>query len=115
MTTTLTRTAENLLQFLPLLVLSNFDHTLVDVGGDPAHAAHGEEEVVVEEVSGEPLDLLGERGGEHEGLPLPLLGHAELLHHFADLRLKAHVQHAVSLVQDEHLQALQEDLREREQ
>ena len=45
------------------------------------------------------LDLLGERGREHHGLTLTHRRHPILLHNAADLRLKPHVQHTVSLVQ----------------
>jgi len=47
------------------------------------------------------LDLLGEGGGEHHGSALASRGHRVLLHDTADLWLKTHVQHAVSLVQNQ--------------
>ena len=71
--------------------------SLLDVLRGAAHAAHGEEDVVDEEVAREALDLVGERRGEHERLPVAR--HARLLHDVADLRLEAHVQHAVRFVQ----------------
>ena len=45
------------------------------------------------------LDLFGERGREHHGLPLTHRWHPILLHNAADLWLEPHVQHPVSLVQ----------------
>lgn len=48
---------------------------------------------------GQPLDLFGEGGGEHEGLALAGGGHVVLLHDATDLRLETHVQHPVSLIQ----------------
>ena len=45
------------------------------------------------------LDLLGEGGAEHEGLAFASRWHGVLLHDSTDLRLKTHVQHAVSLIQ----------------
>jgi hypothetical protein len=42
-------------------------------------STHGEEDVVGQEVSRQPLDLLGEGGGEHERLALTRAGHVLLL------------------------------------
>ena len=41
------------------------------------------------------LDLLGERGAEHEGLPLAGRRHVVALNDATDLGLEAHVQHSV--------------------
>jgi hypothetical protein len=70
---------------------------LHDQVGGGADAADGEEDVVGEEVGGEALDLLGEGGREEQRLALPGGRHVLLLHDAADLRLEAHVQHAVGL------------------
>ena len=59
---------------------------------------------------GQHLDLLGEGGGEHEGLPLAGGRHVVLLHDAADLGLEPHVQHPVGLVQAEVPAELQRDL-----
>ena len=80
-----------------LVGVLHVDDALLDVLRGAAHAAHGEEDVVDEEVAREALDLVGERRGEHERLPVAR--HARLLHDVADLRLEAHVQHAVRFVQ----------------
>lgn len=82
-----------------LVGVLHVDHALLDVLRGAADAAHGEEDVVDEEVAREALDLVGERRGEHERLAVAR--HARLLHDVADLRLEAHVQHAVRLVQHE--------------
>lgn len=47
------------------------------------------------------LNFLGKRSAKHESLPLPGARHVVLLNNAANLRLKAHVQHAVGLVQHE--------------
>ena len=47
------------------------------------------------------LNLFGECGAEHEGLPLSSWWHVVLLHNATDLGLKSHVQHPVSLVKDQ--------------
>ena len=47
------------------------------------------------------LDFLREGGREHESLPVSCLGHIILLYDTANLRFKSHVQHTVSLVQDQ--------------
>jgi len=43
------------------------------------------------------LDVLWESGREHKRLPVRCLRHALLLDDAPDLRLESHVQHAVSL------------------
>lgn len=47
------------------------------------------------------LDVAGEGGTEHERLALRDTGHVLALDDAADLRLESHVEHAVSLVEDE--------------
>ena len=47
------------------------------------------------------LDLLGEGGAEHHRLPAALSGHRVLLHDTSDLGLETHVQHAISLIQNQ--------------
>ena len=54
--------------------------------------------------------LLGEGGREHQRLA-SLLRHVLLLDDPADLRLEAHVEHAVGLVEDEPAAVLQRDAR----
>ena len=71
-----------------------------EVGGG-AHPPDRQEDVVVHEVGGQALDLFWEGRGEHERLAFARAGHVLALHDAADLGLKAHVQHAVGLVQGE--------------
>lgn len=47
------------------------------------------------------LDFLWEGCAEHHGLANAFGRHGVLLHDASDLRLEAHVQHAVGLVQDQ--------------
>lgn len=47
------------------------------------------------------LDLLGKGGTEHHGLSDAFGWHCILLHNSSDLWLETHVQHAVSLIQDQ--------------
>ncbi len=47
------------------------------------------------------LDLFGEGGAEHHGLTAAFRWHCILLHNASDLWLKTHVQHTVSLIQDQ--------------
>ena len=49
---------------------------------------------------GQGFDFFGERGREHQRLPLP----RECIDDFADVRKKAHVQHAVGFIKDQELQ-----------
>ena len=47
------------------------------------------------------LDLFGEGGAEHHGLSDAFRRHGVLLHDASDLGLETHVQHTISLVQDQ--------------
>ena len=49
------------------------DHLLCDILSGRANPADSEENVVAEEIASKHLDLFGEGGGEHHGLP-PVLG-----------------------------------------
>ena len=59
-----------------------------------------------QEVLDQRLDLLGERRGEQQ--VLPLVRHAQ--EHAPDLRHEAHVEHAVGLVEHDHLDVLERDV-----
>jgi hypothetical protein len=73
---------------------------LGDPGGGGGHALDVEGHGVDEHLLREPLHLGGHGGAEEEGLTA--LG--ELREHAADVREEAHVEHAVGLVEDEHLE-----------
>lgn len=47
------------------------------------------------------LNLLGEGGTEHHGLTAAFRRHCILFHNASNLWFKTHVQHAVSLIQDQ--------------
>ena len=64
---------------------------LLDAADEHMHS------VVHDKLRRDALDFLRPRCGKEERLPLP----RQLRHNLLDLRLKAHVQHAVSLVQDQ--------------
>lgn len=46
-----------------------------------------------------PLDVLGESSTEHQSLTVLFQWHPRRAHQAAHVRLKAHIQHAVSLIQ----------------
>jgi len=70
---------------LLLLVRLHVLHVLRDEVRAGAHAPDGEEDVVVQEVGGEALDLLGEGRGEEHRLAVAGGGHVLALHDAADL------------------------------
>ena len=74
-----------------------------------SNTAHRQEDVVVHEVSCQPLNLLGEGSTEQQGLPVAAARHVLSLHDAPDLRFKSHVQHAVSLIQGQIVHHLQGD------
>ena len=87
------------------------DHLLRDILSGGANPAYSKENIVAEEVASKHLDLFGEGGGEHHGLP-SVLGswHVVLLHDPANLGFEAHVEHSVGLVQAKIFAALKADL-----
>ncbi len=84
------------------------DHLHDEVGGR-SHTPHGQEDVVTQEVRRQPLDLLREGGREQQGLPVADGWHVLSLHDTPDLGLKAHVKHAIGLVQGQKPHVLQGD------
>mmetsp|Transcript_54754 Transcript_54754/g.162813 ORF Transcript_54754/g.162813 Transcript_54754/m.162813 type:complete len:245 (-) Transcript_54754:367-1101(-) len=99
---------EQLLESRPLIARLDDLHTLRDslVGGqllttaaDRHHHLGGR----VEDVSGDPLHRLGPRGREEERLVVS----GQLGHDGADVLLKAHVEHAISLVEHQHAAVLE--------
>jgi hypothetical protein len=63
------------------------------------------EDVVLQEVAGKHLNVAGESGREHECLAGSGRRHVLALNNAANLRLETHVQHAVSLVKNQVLDA----------
>lgn len=74
-----------------------------------SNTAHRQEDVIVHEVSCQPLDLLGEGSTEQQGLPVTAARHVLSLYNAPNLRFKSHVQHAVSLIQRQIVHHLQGD------
>jgi hypothetical protein len=69
----------------------------------------GKEDVLLQEVAGEHLDVTGESGRKHERLASGGRRHVLALDNAANLRLKTHVQHAISLVEHKVLDARKGD------
>lgn len=74
-----------------------------DVLSRRANTTHTKEDVVVQKVLSESLDLLREGSAEHKSLSFSAAGHIFSFHNLADLRLETHIEHAISLIQDQVL------------
>jgi hypothetical protein len=70
---------------------------------------HREENVVVEEVTGETLDLFGERCRKHKCLAFSRLGHPVLFDNPTNLGLEPHIKHAVCLIEHQVAHAVEAD------
>jgi len=92
-----------------LVDILNVLNLLGDVLRGRSDTSNREEDILLEEVAGEHLDITGEGGGKHESLTASSWGHVLALDDTTDLRLKTHVQHAISLVKDEVLDVLEGD------
>ena len=68
-----------------------------------------QEDIVLQEIPGEHLDIAGEGGGEHERLAVLDAWHILALNDPANLGLETHVQHAISLVEDQVLDVAKGD------
>lgn len=82
---------------------------LCDVLGSGTDTTNRKENVIPQEIAGQHLDIPGEGGGKHERLSVLGLGHVLALNDTANLRLETHVQHAVSLIEDEVLDVAERD------
>ena len=112
----LTLSVENLLDLVALLTLGHLVDGLRDVSVGPAHAADGDEQVVLLQVLARHLlHLCREGGAEHERLPLGLVRQAVVLHQLLDVRREAHVEHAVRLVQHQVAALAQRNLQQHSQ
>jgi hypothetical protein len=89
-------------------VLDVFD-LLGDVLGGGTNTSNRQEDVVLQEISREHLNVAGEGGGEHESLTALDAWHVLTLDDSADLGLETHVQHTISLVENEVLDVAQGD------
>jgi hypothetical protein len=82
---------------------------LSDVLGGGTNTSNRQEDVVLQEISGEHLDVAGEGGRKHESLTALDTGHILALDDSSDLRLETHVQHTISLIEDQVLDVAQGD------
>lgn len=86
-----------------LVVVVDVLDPLGDVLGSGTDSSNGKEDVLLQEGSGEHLDLLGEGGGEHESLSLIDARHVLTLDDSSDLGLETHIKHSIGLIEDEVL------------
>jgi hypothetical protein len=93
----------------PLVSILDVFDLLGDVLRGGTDTSNGQEDVVLQEVSGEHLDVAGEGSGEHESLTVLDVGHVLSFNDSANLRLETHVQHTVSLVENEVLDVAERD------
>lgn len=93
-----------------LVVVFDKLDTLGNVLGSGTDSANGQEDIVLQEVSGEHLNLSRERGGEHERLSLLNAGHVLALDNLSNLRFETHVEHSVGLIKNQILDVGQRDL-----
>jgi hypothetical protein len=82
---------------------------LGDVLGGGTNTSNRQEDVVLQEISGEHLNVAGEGGGEHESLTVLDAWHILTLNNSANLGLETHVQHTISLVENKVLDVAQRD------
>lgn len=91
------------------IVVLNILDLLGDVLGSGTDTADGKEDVVLQEITGEHLDVAWEGGREHEGLTASNWGHVFTFDNAADLRLETHVKHTISLIKDKVLDVAERD------
>ena len=95
--------AQDLQQTRELLFLRAYFDRLRHLRSHLRASAHDNHHRLVQDAARQVLHMRGERGGEHDQLPV----RTRVLHDATDLRLEAHVQHAVRLVQHDVANALQ--------
>lgn len=76
---------------------------LSDVLRGRTNTANGQEDVVLQEISGQHLNVPGERGGEHEGLTVSDTRHVLAFNDATNLGLETHVKHAIGLIKNKVL------------
>ena len=86
-----------------LVMVFNILNLLGDVLGSGADTSNTEEDVVLQEVASEHLDIAGESGREHEGLACGGAWHVFALDDTTNLGFETHIQHAISLIENEVL------------
>ena len=86
-----------------LVVVVDVFNSLGDVLRSRTDSADREEDVVLEEGSSEHLNLTRECSGEHKGLSFLHSRHVFTFDDSSNLGLETHIQHSISLIEDEVL------------
>ena len=73
------------------------------------NTSNRQEDIVLQEISGEHLNIAREGGREHEGLTVLDTWHIFAFHNASNLGFETHVQHAISLVKDQVFDVTQRD------
>jgi len=94
---------EKLLEEFQFALLVDGVEALADGVDGFCDGAHVDAPWLVEHIGAEPCDVVAERCGEHEGLPL----FGELVNDPADVGQESHVEHPVGLIEDEHLEVVE--------
>ncbi|KUI63848.1 hypothetical protein VM1G_12026 [Cytospora mali] len=100
---------ENVEQNRALVDVLNVLNLLSNVLRSRTNTTNRQEDVVLQEVASQHLNVPGEGGGKHEGLAVLDTGHILTLDNAANLGLETHVQHTISLIENEVLDVLQGD------
>jgi hypothetical protein len=100
---------ENVEQDRALVHILNVFDLLGDVLRGGTNTTDGQEDIVLQEISGEHLDVAGEGGREHESLTVLDAWHIFTLNNAANLRFETHVQHTISLIEYQILDVAEGD------
>lgn len=98
-------------QLGPFGELAHLVNRLFDILASAADDTNREEDVLVQVLTGQALDFLGESGWEHERLAFASRWHRWNAHDFLDDRCEAHVKHSISFVENEILQVFECHIR----
>ena len=94
---------ENIQEDASLVIVFHIFNLLGDVLRGTSDSANAEEDVILEEIFCEHLDVTWEGSTEHEGLAFGCAWHIFALNDTTDLGLETHVQHTISLIENEVL------------
>jgi hypothetical protein len=92
-----------------LVVVLDILNFLSDVLRGRADTTNREENVILQEVPGKHLNIARESGREHQSLAVIDARHVFALYDAANLRLETHVQHTISLIENQVLDVNQRD------
>jgi hypothetical protein len=84
-------------------------YLLRNVLGSGSNATNRQEDVLLQEIASKHLDVPGEGGGKHESLAGRGWWHVLAFNNAANLGLETHVQHAISLIENEVLDVAKRD------